>query len=119
MKRRIADFRELTEALGELDAFLRGISATERALFDSRLVAMELLANELEHGGGRAEFSFCREGEALRICVRGERDFCPPEKSVCPDGSAERGRGLFLVDALAKERTYSPEEGITVLIELD
>ncbi len=112
----IDDYNALREALQKMSLALRELS--EETVFNSKLVATELLSNVLQHGGGRAIFRVEKTGDEIRICVQSENKYRPPEKSVCADLYAERGRGLFLVDAYCERRTYSDEDGITVFLKI-
>ena len=91
----------------------------EGAVFNSKLVASELLANVLEHGSGKAEFSYAREGGEIRIRVHEEHGVRPPDTSVCAPVDAESGRGLFLVDSLSIRRSFSEQEGVCVVIRIN
>ena len=95
---------------------LEEMGVPEGAVFSSRVVAHELLTNALEYGGGEAQFSFKVAGGEIAICVRAKRVFRPPEKTSRAALYAERGRGLYLVDALSVRRDYSEEEGIVAFI---
>lgn len=113
----IDDYNALEEALHDM---VEALSAeiSEDAVFTCKLVASELLSNVLQHGGGRAYFRAERAGNTLRISVRGENDYRPPEKSALASVYAERGRGLYLVDFYCETRTYRKEDGICVEISL-
>lgn len=113
----ITDFNALRAALKRMTAFLDGLP--EDALFDCKLVANELLSNALEYGGGHARFAVERCGDRIRISVKSGGGFRPPETSRCSDVYAERGRGLFLVDNLASSRTFSEEDGISVVVLIE
>lgn len=112
--RTIANLQEMKAAIGEMCAEFHGLP--EATVFDSKLVACELIVNALRHGGGRAYFAYAREEQTIRISVRGETDFRPPAKSTCSGTNAESGRGLYLVDALSVRREYSAQDGICVVI---
>ncbi len=115
MRFEIDSFSALKRAIIAVCAELCG--APHETVFDCKLVIDELVSNVLQHDGGRAYLDVELE-ECIRISVRGEKDFRPPEKSTLSPPDAERGRGLYLVDALVLSRTYSPEKGITVLLPL-
>ena len=108
----------LRRALARMCDALTREDVPDDAVFNCRLVANELLVNALEYGGGSASFGVRRDGDLLRISVRSVVRFRPPETSCCSDVTSERGRGLFLVDALSESRAYSDEEGICVLVKL-
>ncbi len=114
----IDDYNALRSALQQMcRAFEKELS--EETVFNSRLVATELLSNVLQHGGGRAKFRVERAGGEIRISVQCENAYRPPEKSVNADLLSERGRGLFIVDAYCERRTYSEKDGITVFLKED
>ena len=114
----IDGFGALKEALRRMCAALSEGDVPDGVIFESKVVANELLVNALRYGGGRAYFNVRREGGAIRIAVRGEHAFCPPERAALADADAEHGRGLFLVDALAARRGYSESEGTVVLLTI-
>lgn len=112
----IGDYDALREALRKLCEALERRAVPSGKVFDSRLVANELITNELRHGGGRAYLRAELCGDELRIFVRGARGYRPPDRSVCSDADSESGRGLFLVDSVSVSRGYSEKEGISVVI---
>lgn len=116
MRFEIDNFTALRGTLLKICAEMDGVP--EDTVFDCKLVIDELVANVLRHGGGKAYLSV-EIRDRIRISVRGENNFRPPEKSTLSPLDSERGRGLYLVDALVAARTYSEEEGITVLLPLD
>ena len=118
MKFVIEDYNALKRALHEMCAGFAAEDVPEQELFDCKLVADELLSNVLQHGGGKAYFCAAKEGDVIRISVRGAQDFRPPEKSACSGVDAECGRGLFLVDAVCESRDYTDGEGIRVVIRI-
>ncbi|MFB6555016.1 ATP-binding protein [Streptomyces sp. NPDC056405] len=71
---------------------------------DVMLIVSELLTNALQHSGA-AEISLAItvDDEALRVRVRDGMPITGAARS--PEECAESGRGLLLVDALAKERS--------------
>ena len=116
MELRIEDINALTNALQNMCNELQGLD--EELLFDIRLVASELLSNALRYGGGCERFSCTRTAGEVRISVKSRSPFCPPEISVLSPATAERGRGLYLVDTLSIRRTYSEDEGICVVLSV-
>lgn len=113
----IDDYNALRAALKEMClALSRELTADD--VFESKLVADELLSNVLQHGGGRARFLVEREGDELRMCVKGENAYRPPEESFCADVLSERGRGLFLIDSYCVRREYDEADGIRVYLKL-
>lgn len=80
----IDDYNALEQALHQLCVRLEAAQAPEQAVFDSKLVACELLSNVLQHGGQRAYFSLCWKGilcayayGATTVTVRPKKRFVP------------------------------------------
>ena len=107
----------LKSALEKMCLRLQSCGLGEDTVFYSKLVARELLTNALQHGGGRAFFRVRLGDGELRISVKGRKAFRPPEESICSGVEAERGRGMYLVDAFSCKRVYSEEEGVIVLLD--
>ena len=115
----IRDMQSLKRAVDALCAYLDGQGVGKDGIFDSRLVASELLGNILKHAQATASMSFLvREGH-IHITITSSKPFIPPTQSVCSDTSAENGRGLFLVDSVCVERTASEDGTITVRIKVE
>lgn len=114
----IDDYAAMKAALADMCAEFIRDCVPENAVFDCKLVANELLANALRYGGGSARFRAEKRGNEIRIAVKSARDYEPPEKSACSGTDAERGRGLFLVDAIGASRGYDAEEGICVIVKI-
>lgn len=112
----IANVNEMKREIAAMCGALGGLP--EGLVFNCKLIASELIANVLKHGGGRAYFSYAREADGVRICVRGERDFRPPDEIPRADVYEENGRGLYLVDALSDSREYSEEAGVRVFLRI-
>ena len=115
----IDDYNALKTALHQMCLRFTEEKVPDEIVFNSKLVADELLSNVLQHGGGRAYFIAAREGDEIKLSVRGERNYRPPEKSTLADVFAERGRGLFLVDSYCARREFSEREGIRVYIRIE
>ncbi len=118
MKCEVEDIRALQAALERMCDALEAAQVPENAVFDCKLVASELLHNALRYGGGSAAFVAEKRSGEVVIRVRSANNFRPPERTFCSDVESERGRGLFLVDALSDSRTYSEEDGICVVIRI-
>ena len=114
----IDGYNALRLALHEMSRSLKGDNLSDGTVFNCKLVADELVSNALQYGGGSARFSFERCGDIVKIAVKSANEFRPPEVSSCSESFAERGRGLFLVDAVSEERRYSRQEGISVFIRI-
>ncbi|MEV0531804.1 ATP-binding protein [Kitasatospora sp. NPDC050463] len=97
------DAAAVPQARRSVVAVLRewGVPLSEEALEDVELCAGEVIANAVEHTGGRCSVRVGWQGERLRVEVA---DACAllarPEPEEA-DEEATRGRGLLLVEALA------------------
>lgn len=107
----------LKQAVDELCAFLLSENVSPERIFDSKLVAYELLGNVLKHADGNAKLGFGLSGEFVELKIHSADGFCPEEKGRCSDVFAESGRGLFLVDKVA-ERSLCEDGGMLIRIKL-
>ena len=114
----IEDFNALKAALNSLCNGLSQREVPTETVYDSKLVAAELLSNALRHGGGKAFFSVDIEQEVISISVRSLRAYRPPDKSILSGIECEHGRGLYIVDTLVETRRYSEEGGTCVVIRI-
>lgn len=113
----IYDYDGFKAAIDEICAELSHTIPSEK-VFDCRLISCELIANVLQHSGGLVRLQVDVREDYVQISVKAERTYCPPEKAVCPGTSAERGRGIYLVDSLSAQRTFTEEGEIVVKVEL-
>ncbi len=118
MRFEIKNYTDFKDAVERLCGFLSEREISEEKVFDSRLIAHELLSNVLQHSGGSAWLQEEILDSVLHLDVRAERVFQPPTEGSCPECFAERGRGLYLVDALSAERTFTEEGEILVKIRI-
>ena len=114
----IDDYNALRAALQKMCARFSDEKVPQEIVFDSKLVADELLSNVLQHDGGRAYFRAEIAGDEITLSVRSAKAFHPPEESVLAGVEAECGRGLYLVDSLVETRRYSEEYGTSVVIRI-
>lgn len=114
----IDSYNALKAALNTFCKRLAQIDIPQETVFDSKLVADELLSNALQHGGGKAYFSVDVDGDIISLSVRSLHAFRPPEKSVLASRESESGRGLFIVDRIVETRRYSEEGGTSVIIRI-
>ncbi len=113
----VKNYDDLHRAVEMLSAFLSEQKLSAEKVFDGKLVAVELLGNALQHSGCGAVFQAEIVEDCLRLIIRGEKIFCPPTDSQCPQCYEERGRGLYLIDSLCERRSYKDGE-ILVQIRL-
>ena len=114
----IENYTSLKDAVEEFCAFLSTENIPEECVFNSKLVAYELLGNSLKHAKAKAWFWGSVIGETIEIKVLCEKDFVPPQKSVCSEVFSEHGRGFFLIDSLCAERLRTDDGGIIVRIKI-
>jgi len=85
---------------------------------DAALVVSELVANAVEHAGATSVVLLNRGEGGVRIEVRDPGEGTPA--SQAPPGTAERGRGLMIVAALASSwGVQQAERSKTVWVELE
>ena len=119
MQFEIKDVESMQVALAEVCRFLDECRVSQERIFDSRLVASELLGNVLRHAGGMAWLMGEIKDGFVELRVRSERAFVPPTKSVCSPVHSEHGRGLYLVDSVCAERSLGEDGAIIVRIEIE
>ncbi|MBQ7831609.1 MAG: hypothetical protein IJ393_06070 [Clostridia bacterium] len=115
---RIKDYEGLDYALEALSGFLEERSVAPERIFDSKLVACELVGNVLKHAESVAELHGEIKEGFIELKILSDKAFVLPQEIFCSDVYSEHGRGLFLVKQLCKERVFSEQGGIRVLIEL-
>ena len=119
MKFEVKDYIALQTAVEDFCRFLQAENVPDDCVFDSRLAINELVGNVLRHSGGIADFFGQVKDGFVEVCVRSEKPFAPPTKSVLPvDLFSEHGRGLFLVDSVSEERTVTDDGSIKVRIRI-
>ncbi|MFJ5035996.1 SpoIIE family protein phosphatase [Streptomyces sp. NPDC088560] len=117
------DLRAVREARGFVHACLSDWGLADLS-DDLELITSELVTNALVHAGGDVDLRLRASGDRVRLEVR-DSDSAPPVPTVyslTDEGSAraEHGRGLYLVDALARTWNVSPSgRGKTVWLEMD
>ncbi len=115
---KVTDLKTLQTALETLCEFLSSRNLPSDCVFDSKLVACELLGNVLRHSTGNAELHGAVGEEFVELKIKAERIFQPPKESQCSDVFAESGRGLYLVDSVCAERTWTENGEIFVKIKI-
>ena len=115
----IENYVALRCAVEELCKFLSSENVPSERVFDSRLVAYELLGNVLKHSGGSARLQGELVNGYVELKIASEIPFIPPDKSSCADVYAEHGRGIYLVDRICEERTLTEDGGIFVRIRIN
>ncbi len=114
----IENYASMREALERFCRFLTDNGVATERVFDSRLVASELVGNVLKHAKEKARFCAEIKDGFLELCVFSKTPFEPPKISKNAEVYAEHGRGFFLVDSVSEERTLTKEGGIFVRIKI-
>lgn len=114
----IDDYNALKAALDTLCMNLAQQDVPQETIYDSKLVADELLSNALRHGGGKAYFYVEFGDDRVSLRVRSERAFRPPAESALVSSESENGRGLYIIDRIAETREYTEEGGTLVVIRI-
>ena len=116
---KVADSAALQVALEKLTAFLLEAGVSSERVFDSKLVACELVTNELRHGKNGTDFSSEIKDGHVQIKIISKNGFKLPDKIVCSDVFSEHGRGLFLVNELCEGNIFEETDGICVKIRIE
>ena len=115
---KVKDPTALQEALEGLTKFLAEEGISQEKVFDSKLVACELLGNVLRHSqhetGLRGEI---KDGH-IELKIISKTTFQLPEKIRCSEIFSEHGRGLFLVNELSEGQVFSETDGIRVRLKI-
>ncbi|MDP9107113.1 MAG: ATP-binding protein [Candidatus Eremiobacteraeota bacterium] len=98
-----SDAREATRARIAIRQFLALQADEERSDLDAaELIVGELVANVIRHAPGAIGISVTWKGHEAVLAVS-DRGPGVPLVRCAPDGHATSGRGLFLIQALARE----------------
>ena len=110
----IDNINDMNAELEKFLGFLQARGADDDALFDSRLVACELITNALRHGGGRATFTGSLNGGLIEITVGAVNATGMIRVPDLPSVLAESGRGLYIVNAVSKGNVCISDGIVTV-----
>lgn len=114
----VKNYEALKEAIDKLCDFLSAGNVPDDSVFDSKLVVSELVNNIFRHSDGVASLESEIRGDYIELKIHSSAYFCPPEESSCSDVFAESGRGLFIVDSVCTERSFTDDGSIRVLIRI-
>lgn len=105
MRFKVKNCDELQLALDALCRYLREQQVSQERIFDSRVVACELIGNVLRHAEGEAELRSVVQNGYIELTVASDTACALPQKIECADVYAEHGRGLYLVEQLSERMT--------------
>ena len=117
MELTVKDYQTMRDALARLCEYLSENQVPRESLFTSRLVASELVGNVLRHSEGEARVCLEVKEGFIELVVFSSVHFVPPQKSVCAEVFSEHGRGLFIVDKVCEERSFTEDGGILAKIK--
>jgi len=107
-----SDARTARNSRKELMAFLRPFATSNDDLYTAELVLGEILANTVEHAPGLVELTIDWNGEYPKLtAVDTGPGMVVPQRVATPDTLSEDGRGLFLINALARDVTIDSSPG--------
>ena len=113
----VKNYAAMQDAISQFCRFLVSENVSSESVFDSRLVANELVSNVLRHSDGEAKLHGEVKDGFVELVIVSTKKFVPPETPRCSDVYAEHGRGLYLVDSVCTERITTPDGGILVRIK--
>lgn len=114
----VKDIPSMHEAIYGLCSYLQQHGVSPDMLFDSKLVASELLGNVLRHTQGGAKIKGEIKDGYFHLYVYSDIIYRPPTESKNADVYAEHGRGLFLIDSVCVERSIVEEGAIVVKLKI-
>jgi anti-sigma regulatory factor (Ser/Thr protein kinase) len=107
----------MKSALFALCEFLSERGVAPERVFDSKLIASELVGNVFTHSTGKASVFVRVDGEFVEMEFSSTTPFVFPKKTELVETLAEHGRGLYLVDTLCFERLQTENGAIIVRIK--
>ena len=114
----IENHATLQQAVNTLCDFLVANDVPSDSVFDSKLVACELLGNVLRHAKGKAKLCGEIKDGFVELKILSDAPFYPSGQKLCAEVYSEHGRGLFLVHSVCEERVFADENGIRALIRI-
>lgn len=110
---KVDDLKFMNAELKTFLDFLEDEEVCEDGVFDSRLVACELITNVLRHEGETALFSGALCGDRVEIFVSSEGGGASfSVRATLPDVFAESGRGLYIINALCDGKVTLENGGV-------
>ena len=117
-KHEIENYELLRDATEEFCGFLSHANVPTERIFDSKLVVYELLGNVLKHSDGKASLCYEIIDGFVEVKIFSSVPYEPPKRSQCVDVYSEHGRGIFLVDSLCHERSFTEDGSLIVRIKI-
>jgi len=114
----VENYAMMKQAIDSFCRFLGEENIPAESVFTSKLAATELVGNVLSHAQGKARLCGEIKDGCIHLTVFSTPQFVPPKNSSRVDVFAEHGRGLFIVDEISAERTFTDDGGILVKIKI-
>jgi anti-sigma regulatory factor (Ser/Thr protein kinase) len=99
---KICSIEKIRDVLNNMQTFVEARTSNEDSIFNSRLVACELVTNILKHSKCAAKLQVSFINEKLQIIVESECCFNAEAKSEMPDTTQPFGRGLYIINTLCE-----------------
>ena len=103
-----------------LSKLLSGWELSDQVIDEASVLTTELMSNAVEHGSGVVDLEIAVHDGLLRVGVHDSAVEVPEERDGTTD-SLERGRGIWLVQSIARDwgsDSSGKEPGKTVWFEL-
>ena len=114
----IQNYQTLRSAVDALCEFLSSENVPSERIFDSKLVAYELLGNVLKPSQGGAKLHGALNDGFVELKFISQTPFALPTVAQCAEVHAEHGRGIYLVDSVCAERHTAEDGSILVRIKI-
>ena len=118
MKIEVENRLMLKSALYALCEFLTDNGVSTERVFDSKLIASELVGNIFTPSTGKASMVVELLDGFVELEIGSTAPFTPPKETKLVEVLSEHGRGLYLVDALCYERLQTEDGAIKVRIKI-
>lgn len=116
---KVDDLKFMNAELKTFLDFLKDEEVCDDGVFDSRLVACELITNVLRHDGETALFSGALCGDSVEIFVSSEGgDASFSVRTSLPDVFAESGRGLYIINTLCDGKVKVENGGVKAVVTI-
>lgn len=119
MKIEVENRLMLKSALYALCEFLTDNGVSKERVFDSKLIASELVGNIFTHSTGKASMEIELLDGFVELEIGSTAPFTPPKETKLVEVLSEHGRGLYLVDALCYERLQTEDGTMKVRIKIE
>ena len=114
---KVEDLSDMNASLKEFVDLLESENVDADCVFDSHLIACELISNVLKHCKEAAHFCGYLTGEEVVISVHGESSVGVIPAPTLPEALAESGRGLYIINAVSGGNVTVQGNEVKVIIK--